>query len=195
MFNLVFKVLCFFVLALLSSSCAVINLGPQIDSYEEVVVEEGTGDGKILLIDIDGPISNRPKKTLVGLQSETGMVDRIREMLKKAENDESIKGILLRINSPGGTVTSSDIIYHEIKSFKERNKIKVYVSVIDVAASGGYYVAMAGDSIMVHPTSLVGSIGVLALKLNLEGLMSNVGVEWEVVKSSEKKTLCLRFAL
>jgi len=187
MFNMVFRVLCFFVLALLSSSCAVINLGPQIDSYEEVVVEEGIGDGKILLIDIDGPISNRPKKTLVGLQSETGMVDRIREMLKKAENDESIKGILLRINSPGGTVTSSDIIYHEIKSFKERNKIKVYVSVIDVAASGGYYVAMAGDSIMVHPTSLVGSIGVLALKLNLEGLMSNVGVEWEVVKSSEKK--------
>jgi protease-4 len=61
------------------------------------------------------------------------------------------------------------------------------VSVIDVAASGGYYVALAGDSIMVHPTSLVGSIGVLALKLNLESLMDKVGVEWEVVKSSQKK--------
>jgi protease-4 len=61
------------------------------------------------------------------------------------------------------------------------------VSVVDVAASGGYYVAMAGDSIMVHPTSLVGSIGVLALKLNLEGLMGKVGVEWEIVKSTEKK--------
>jgi protease-4 len=61
------------------------------------------------------------------------------------------------------------------------------VSVVDVAASGGYYIAMAGDSIMAHPTSLVGSIGVLALKINLEGLMGKVGVEWEVVKSSEKK--------
>ena len=61
------------------------------------------------------------------------------------------------------------------------------MSVIDVAASGGYYVALAGDRIMVHPTSLVGSIGVLALKLNLEGLMNKVGVEWEVVKSSKKK--------
>ena len=187
MLNLIFRVLFFIVVTLFSYSCAVINLGPQIESLEEVVVEEGSGDEKILLIDIDGPISNRPKKTLVGFQSETGMVDRIREILKKAENDKKIKGILLRINSPGGTVTSSDIIYHEIKSFKERYNVKVYVSVVDVAASGGYYIAMAGDSIMAHPTSLVGSIGVLALKINLEGLIGKVGVEWEVVKSSEKK--------
>ena len=187
MLNLIFRVLFFIVVTLFSYSCAVIYLGPQIESLEEVVVEEGSGDEKILLIDIDGPISNRPKKTLVGFQSETGMVDRIREILKKAENDKKIKGILLRINSPGGTVTSSDIIYHEIKSFKERYNVKVYVSVVDVAASGGYYIAMAGDSIMAHPTSLVGSIGVLALKINLEGLMGKVGVEWEVVKSSEKK--------
>ena len=187
MLNLIFRVLFFIVVTLFSYSCAVINLGPQIESLEEVVVEEGSGDEKILLIDIDGPISNRPKKTLVGFQSETGMVDRIREILKKAENDKKVKGILLRINSPGGTVTSSDIIYHEIKSFKERYNVKVYVSVVDVAASGGYYIAMAGDSIMAHPTSLVGSIGVLALKINLEGLMGKVGVEWEVVKSSEKK--------
>ena len=187
MLNLIFRVLFFIVVTLFSYSCAVINLGPQIESLLEVVVEEGRGDEKILLIDIDGPISNRPKKTLVGFQSETGMVDRIREILKKAENDKKIKGILLRINSPGGTVTSSDIIYHEIKSFKERYNVKVYVSVVDVAASGGYYIAMAGDSIMAHPTSLVGSIGVLALKLNLEGLMGKVGVEWEVVKSSKKK--------
>ena len=187
MLNLIFRVLFFIVVTLFSYSCAVINLGPHIESLEEVIVEEGSGDEKILLIDIDGPISNRPKKTLVGFQSETGMVDRIREILKKAENDKKIKGILLRINSPGGTVTSSDIIYHEIKSYKERYNVKVYVSVVDVAASGGYYIAMAGDSIMAHPTSLVGSIGVLALKINLEGLMGKVGVEWEGVKASKKK--------
>jgi len=187
MLALTLRILFFIVVVLFGCSCAIIRMGPQIESLEEVVIEEGFGNGKMLLIDIDGPISNRPKKTLVGFQSETGMVDRIREILKKAENDKNIKGILLRINSPGGTVTSSDIIYHEIKSFKERRKVKVYVSVVDVAASGGYYVAMAGDSIMVHPTSLVGSIGVLALKLNLEGLMGKVGVEWEIVKSTEKK--------
>ena len=184
---IIFRVLLFFWIVIFSYSCALIKVSPQIESFEEIVVEEGSAVEKILLIDIDGPISNRPKKTLVGFRSDTGMVDRIREILKKAEKDKNIKGILLRVNSPGGTVTSSDIIYHEIKSFKERFKVKVYVSVIDVAASGGYYVALAGDSIMVHPTSLVGSIGVLALKLNLEGLMDKVGVEWEVVKSSKKK--------
>ena len=184
---IIFRVFLFFWVVIFSYSCALIKVSPQIESFEEIVVEEGSAVEKILLIDIDGPISNRPKKTLVGFRSDTGMVDRIREILKKAEKDKNIKGILLRVNSPGGTVTSSDIIYHEIKSFKERFKVKVYVSVIDVAASGGYYVALAGDSIMVHPTSLVGSIGVLALKLNLESLMDKVGVEWEVVKSSKKK--------
>ena len=184
---IIFRVLLFLWVVIFSYSCALIKVSPQIESFEEIVVEEGSAVEKILLIDIDGPISNRPKKTLVGFRSDTGMVDRIREILKKAEKDKNIKGILLRVNSPGGTVTSSDIIYHEIKSFKERFKVKVYVSVIDVAASGGYYVALAGDSIMVHPTSLVGSIGVLALKLNLESLMDKVGVEWEVVKSSKKK--------
>jgi len=184
---IIFRVFLFFWVVIFSYSCALIKVSPQIESFEEIVVEEGSAVEKILLIDIDGPISNRPKKTLVGFRSDTGMVDRIREILKKAEKDKNIKGILLRVNSPGGTVTSSDIIYHEIQSFKERFKVKVYVSVIDVAASGGYYVALAGDSIMVHPTSLVGSIGVLALKLNLESLMDKVGVEWEVVKSSKKK--------
>ncbi|MDG1844382.1 MAG: signal peptide peptidase SppA [Nitrospinaceae bacterium] len=184
---IIFRVFLFFWVVIFSYSCALIKVSPQIESFEEIVVEEGSAVEKILLIDIDGPISNRPKKTLVGFRSDTGMVDRIREILKKAEKDKNIKGILLRVNSPGGTVTSSDIIYHEIKSFKERFKVKVYVSVIDVAASGGYYVALAGDRIMVHPTSLVGSIGVLALKLNLESLMDKVGVEWEVVKSSQKK--------
>jgi len=179
---LVFSTLVFFFW-----SCAVIQISPRIDALEEKIIEEGSGADKVLLIDVDGPISNRPKKTLTGFDRETGMVDRIREILKKADKDKNIKGILLRINSPGGTVTASDIIYHEIKSFKEKNNLKVYVSVVDIAASGGYYVALAGDKIIMHPTSLTGSIGVLAMKVNLKGLMGKVGVEWEMVKSTDKK--------
>ncbi|KMP11616.1 Signal peptide peptidase SppA [Candidatus Nitromaritima sp. SCGC AAA799-A02] len=171
----------------LFSACAVFQLGPRIQPLEEKVIEEGDGPGKILLVDIDGPISNRPKRMLTGFQVETGMIDRIREVLKKAGEDEKIQAILLRINSPGGTVTSSDILYHEFKTFKEKQKVPIYVSVVDIAASGGYYIAMAGDKIVAHPTSLTGSIGVLALKVNLEGLMGKVGVGWEVVKSGDKK--------
>ena len=188
MFGKKIKIWFFFTsIILFICSCATIQMGPRLGSLAEITIEEGNSAVKILLVDIDGPISNRSKKTLSGFKSETGMVDRVREILKKAEKDKKIKSVLLRINSPGGTVTSSDIIYNEIKSFKERNKIKVYVSVVDVAASGGYYIAMASDFIMVHPTSITGSIGVLALKLNLKGLMDKVGVEWEVVKSAEKK--------
>ena len=176
-----------FLILIFFSSCAIFQIGSRIESLEEKIIEEGTGSGKILLIDIDGPISNRPKKTLIGFSQETGMVDRIREILKKADRDNNIRGILLRINSPGGTVTSSDIIYNEIKLFKEKKEIKVYVSVVDIATSGAYYVAMSSDRIFMHPTSLTGSIGVLAMKVNLQGLMANIGVDWEIVKSSEKK--------
>jgi len=176
----------FVALVFVFSACAVIQMGPRIEPLEEKVIE-GEGPGKVLLIDIDGPISNHPKRTVTGFETEKGMIDRVRETLKKAKDDDSIKAILLRINSPGGTVTSSDILYHEFKSFKKKKGIKIYVSVLDIAASGGYYIAMAGDTIMVHPTSLTGSIGVLALKVNLEGLMGKVGIGWEVVKSGDKK--------
>jgi protease-4 len=115
------------------------------------------------------------------------MVEQVKEILEKAEKDDKIRALLLRINSPGGTVTASDIIYHDIKKFKEKTGKKVYVSIVDLAASGGYYIAMAGDRIVAHPTSLTGSIGVIALKINLGGLLHKVGVDWEVIKSAEKK--------
>ena len=126
MFEKNIKIWLFFLLIFLFvCSCATIQMSPRLDSLDEIIVEEGNSAVKILLVDIDGPISNRPKKTLAGFKSETGMVDRVREVLKKAEKDKKIKSVLLRINSPGGTVTSSDIIYNEIKTFKKRNKIKV----------------------------------------------------------------------
>ena len=163
-----------------------INVTPSLGPLKEKTVS-GEGDNKILLIDIKGLISNKKQVSVLGVQTNVGLVDRVREALKKAEQDEDIKALILRINTPGGTVTSSDIIYHEIKTFKERKKIKVYAIVMDLAASGGYYVAQAADRIIVHPTSLTGSIGVIALKMNLSGLMEKVGVDFEVVKSGAHK--------
>lgn len=163
-----------------------INVTPSLGPLKEKTVS-GEGDNKILLIDIKGLISNKKQVSALGVQTNVGLVDRVREILKKAEQDDDIKALILRINTPGGTVTSSDIIYHEIKTFKERKKIKVYAIVMDLAASGGYYIAQAADRIIVHPTSLTGSIGVIALKMNLSGLMEKVGVDFEVVKSGAHK--------
>jgi len=168
------------------SGCASFNLGPSIKPLKEKTLM-GKGSDKILLLDIQGLISNQDKRAFTGFPIKKGMVETVREILMKAEEDDKIKALLLRINSPGGTVTSSDIIYHEIMSFKEKTKIKVYVSIVDLAASGGYYIAMAGDTLMAHPTSLTGSIGVIAVKVNVSGLMKKIGVGWEVVKSGDKK--------
>jgi protease-4 len=170
-----------------ATGCALnIQLAPRVAAFEETVLS-GEGDDKVLMIDIQGTISDRQKKSPLGSTVELGLVERTREMLERAEKDPSIKALWLRINSPGGTVTSSDMIYHDLKIFKEKRKIKIYVSFMDLAASGGYYIAMAGDTIFAHPTSLTGSIGVIAMKPNLQGLMGKVGVDMEVVKSGEKK--------
>lgn len=170
-----------------NSGCTLfnINLGPRLAPFEETVLS-GEGADKVLLIEIDGVITDGKKKSVVG-SVDTGMVEKTREILLRAEKDDSVKAVWLRINSPGGTVTSSDLIYHELKAFKSRKKARIYVSFMDIAASGGYYIAMAGDKIIAHPTSLTGSIGVIALKVNLQGLLEKIGVDFEVVKSGDKK--------
>ena len=162
------------------------NVSPPVSPLKEKVVS-GEGQNKILLLDIRGIIANKKKRGITGVELDTGIVDRIGEILVKAEEDENIKAILLRINSPGGTVTSSDIIYNQLRNFKKKTDLKIYALFMDLATSGGYYVAMAADHITVHPTSITGSIGVIALKVNLEGLMKKFGVDWEVVKSGDKK--------
>ncbi len=168
------------------SGCLSINLTPKMGPLKEKTVS-GTGGDKVLLVEIKGVISNKKTVSALGVETRLGMVDRVREILKKAEQDDGIKALMLRIDSPGGTVTASDIIYHEIKLFKQRQNIKVYAVVMDLAASGGYYIAQAADRIFVHPTSLTGSIGVIALKMNIKGLMDKVGVDFEVVKSGDHK--------
>ena len=182
------RLLLLMILLVVFSGCTLfkINVTPSLGPLKEKTVS-GKGDDKVLLIDIKGMISNKKQVSAFGIQTSVGLVDRVRETLKKAEDDDDVKALILRINTPGGTVTSSDIIYHEIKTFKERKKIKVYAVVMDLAASGGYYVAQAADRIIVHPTSLTGSIGVIALKVNLSGLMEKVGVDFEVVKSGAHK--------
>lgn len=167
-------------------ACATIQLGPSMGSLEETVLQ-GEGPEKVLLIDMRGIINNQKDRALTGATTALGMVEWIREIIAKAEKDQDIKALLIKINSPGGTVTASDIILHELLIYKEKFAIPIYVHVMDLAASGGYYIALAGDEIVAHPTSLIGSIGVIAFKVNLENLMGKIGVDWEVVKSGDKK--------
>lgn len=166
--------------------CVSIELGPRVAPLDETVIS-GKGENKVLLVDISGVITDSKKKSFSGSSIDTGMVEKVREILSRAEKDQGIKAIWLKVNSPGGTVTSSDMIYHDLKKFKAKKNVKIYVSIMDMAASGGYYIAMAGDKIIAHPTSITGSIGVISMKLNVQTLLDKVGVGFEVVKSGDKK--------
>jgi protease-4 len=135
--------------------------------------DEGWGDGreKIALVEISGQIFDS------------------REIVRQLSNyrrDDDIKAILLRINSPGGAVAPSQEIYDEVLRVRADNK-KIYASMGSLAASGGYYIAVAADRIYANPGTLTGSIGVIMAFGNAEKLMEKIGLEPQVVKSGKFK--------
>jgi protease IV len=165
--------------------CVTINLLEPPGPVQEVQLS-GSGDGKVLLLDLSGVISSQDKD---GLIPQPNLLATFKEELTKASKDEKIKAVVLRINSPGGTVNASDILYHELKTFKANKKIPVIASMMDVAASGGYYLAMATDAILVHPSTVTGSIGVIMLTVNAKGLLEKVGVEANAITSGPRKDM------
>jgi protease-4 len=180
------------VMATLFSGC---TIAPKLFSDSRDPLREstlaGTGGPKILLVSISGTISTSPEKGL--LRSRPSLVQEVVAQLRKAEKDPDIKAVVLRINSPGGTVTASDILYHELLAYKERTGVKLVAVMLDLAASGGYYVALPCDRIIAHPTTITGSIGVIFMRPELSGLMSKVGVQVAVNKSGEKKDMASYF--
>ena len=176
------------VLVVLAAGCITVkvNLFEEDKPLQETVVS-GEGHDKILLMDLSGLMMESPKRGLWSLLGKAAEPSRVKEELEKARKDERIKAVVLRINSPGGTVSGADMIYHEISQFKAERQVPVVACFMGLAASGGYYVAMAADEIVAHPTTLTGSIGVVAMKLNLKGLMNKVGLEQETVKSGPWK--------
>ncbi|HNR12912.1 MAG TPA: signal peptide peptidase SppA [Thermodesulfobacteriota bacterium] len=183
----------FLVMASMLAWCAgcafiTIPLGRGSQPLQETVVA-GSGKAKILLVDISGVISLENESGLMPFEGKPSMVARVKEELSKAARDKHIKGVVLRINSPGGTVTASDILYQEVVRFKKEKGVPVVACMMDIAASGGYYVALAADEILAHPTTVTGSIGVIAIKFNAQGLMEKIGVQDESLKAGDKKDL------
>jgi protease-4 len=120
--------------------------------------------------------------------SSTDSAPSVLKQLRKAVKDPHVKAVLLRINSPGGTVSASQEISDEIISLKEKNK-PVVVSMGDLAASGGYYISSQADQIIAEPGTLTGSIGVIMSMINLKGLGDKLGLQPEVIKSGKFKDL------
>ncbi len=144
-------------------------------------------NNRILLLDIDGPLVGVGERNW--LYETDAITTAVSKKLRKATKDKRIKALVIRINSPGGTVTASDIIYREIKIFKEKTNIPVITIMMDTAASGGYYVACASDKIVAHKSTITGSIGVIIYSLGFNGLFDKIGMESRVIKSGELKDM------
>ena len=171
------------------SGCSLVTLDfqPRIRPLEEQTVE-GKGTSKILLLDLSGMLSEDVPSFSIGAPPpRVPLLARVREELQKAEGDERVKALIVRINSPGGTITASDILYHELLTFKARKKIPVIAAIMDVGASGGYYAALAADTIVVNPTTITGSIGVVMVTVNAQGLLEKIGVAPLAIKSGPMK--------
>ena len=179
------------VVAVGGCSVVSVDLTPRIKPLEEETVE-GRGTAKILLTDVSGFITDDPPSSGLGLGPSPPRVPllvRLREELKKAAEDKDVRALVVRLNTPGGTVTASDIIYRELMLFRERTKVPVVAVMMDVAASGGYYIALAADTIVAHPTTVTGSIGTIMITANVEGLMQKLGVAANTIKSAEHKDM------
>ncbi len=179
---------------LLLSGCAYVQvpLFQPVQPLQERVIE-GEGTSKIVLMEISGVISEQEKSKRMGFSEEVSMVAQIKEELQKAEKDKDVSGILIKIDSPGGTVTASDMIYHELMEFKRKTGKRVSACIMGLGASGAYYIASAADNITAYPTALTGSIGVIAMKMDFHGLMDKVGVRNETFKSGENKDILSPF--
>jgi protease IV len=155
-----------------------------LTKFREILVQRG-GRGvsdRIAVIVMRGLISS----SVPGAASDN-MVDDLRMALQQARDDDRVKGVVLEVDSPGGEVTASDMIYNAVVKTRARKPVVVYMD--SLAASGGYYVSCGGKYLMANETTITGSIGVIIQTLNYEQLFNKVGLASVVFKSGKFKDL------
>jgi protease-4 len=158
---------------------------------EETVVSDSKHflcRNKVAIIDVEGMILNARSSELLFGSGDNPMA-LFRERLDAAADDKHVKAVVLRINSPGGAVTASDIMYQDVIKFRHDTGKPVVACMMDVAASGAYYLAMGCDRVYAHPTTVTGSIGVIMNLYNAAGLFAKIGVTSNPIKSGPNKDI------
>lgn len=148
---------------------------------EDVV--RGSGSNKIAIIEIEGEIVSEGD----GFARSSSPAERIRSQVQQAHADDAVKAVILKINSPGGSVVASDQILHELETLKEETPIVATFG--EVAASGGYLVASRADRIVANPSTITGSIGAIMVVMNVEEAAGKLGIDPIVIKSGEFKDI------
>ena len=167
-----------------------IELVPTNQQLDETEIQRDKGvfvRDKIAVIDVDGLLINKRKRGW--MREGDNPVSLFVEKLDKAAADRRVKAVVLRINSPGGTVAASDIMYHSLREFKRKTGKPVVTCILGLGCSGAYYVACGSDGIVAQPGSVTGSIGTIMHTFSVAGTMEKIGVKAVVIKSGELKDL------
>jgi protease-4 len=145
------------------------------------VASRGQGDA-VAVIRLNGTIFSGPKDYL-SLEGITPI--EVNELLQQAADNPDVKAVVVRVNSPGGSVVASNEIYHAFLDFEK----PIVIWMDEIAASGGYYISCGGDYVFAHPDTLTGSIGVISQFINIEDLLQDVGVDVMVITSGPHKDI------
>jgi protease-4 len=150
-------------------------------------VQAGDPSGRVAIIDLDGPILNASPAG--PYSAGENPVSAFREKLQAAAGEPTIRAVVLRINSPGGSVTACDILAEELRRFRQASGKPVVACLMDLGTSGAYYVAIGADRVIAHPTTVTGGIGAVLNRYNLRDAMAQLSVFAEPVKSAPKVDL------
>ncbi len=165
-----------------------VSLTEEVQPLQEQVIA-GSGKDKVLVLDLTGVITAAESAPKMADQKRPGLLPGIREALDRAKGDPRVKALVLRINSPGGGVTASHTLYHELKRFRKETNIPIVAHIMDVGASGAYYAALAADAITAQPTSVTGSIGVIMYRVDATGLLQKIGIQAAEISSGDRKSM------
>jgi len=156
--------------------------------FTEEVVKDGSELKKIVILDVDGVIQDTGEAGSF-LQSSGYNHQDFMKKLNYLKEDDTVKGVIIRVNSPGGGVVESAEIHNKLVDIQKDSKKPVYISMGSMAASGGYYISTAAKKIYASPETLTGSLGVIMEGYNYKGLADKYGVDFVTIKSGKYKDI------
>ncbi|HLR51536.1 MAG TPA: signal peptide peptidase SppA [Candidatus Avamphibacillus sp.] len=158
-----------------------------LNEFKEKEIEAGFGGEKIVVASLEGVIQDVEANQFIN----AGMNNykRFLKVLDNAAEDDSVDGIIINVNSPGGGVVESAEIHDKVIEIQEEYNKPVYVSMGNMAASGGYYISAPAEKIVAHPATLTGSIGVIMESINFSDLADEYGIDFNTIKSGKHKDI------
>jgi protease-4 len=163
-------------------------ISPTSEYFTEEVIEDGNVGKRIAVLDVNGTIQDTGDTSSI-FAAEGYNHRNFMKSLDQVKEDDTVRGIIIRVNSPGGGVVESAQIHDKIVEIQQETKKPIYISMGSIAASGGYYIAAPGDKIFASPATTTGSLGVIMQSVNYAGLAEKYGVKFETIKSGEFKDI------